>query len=130
MDYLVLLAGTGGSIVGIGKYLKEKNPDLKIIGVQPAKDSLKDPNFPERNTIDGVLEFGVSYDECLEVSADDAYETGRQLVKSDGIFLGQSAAAAVYASSLVAKRPEAEGKTIVAICADNAFKYLSTNIYR
>ena len=145
VDYLVLLAGTGGSIVGIGKYLKEKNPDLKIIGVQPAKDSLKDPNFPERNTIDGVLvfdnvpkekeilyfkEFGVSYDECLEVSADDAYETGRQLVKSDGIFLGQSAAAAVYASSLVAKRPEAEGKTIVAICADNAFKYLSTNIYR
>lgn len=145
VDYLVLLAGTGGSIVGIGKYLKEKNPDLKIIGVQPAKDSLKDPNFPERNTIDGVLvfdnvpkekeilyfkEFGVSYDECLEVSADDAYETGRQLVKSDGIFLGQSAAAAIYASSLVAKRPEAEGKTIVAICADNAFKYLSTNIYR
>ena len=87
-------------------------------------------NVPKEKEILYFKEFGVSYDECLEVSADDAYETGRQLVKSDGIFLGQSAAAAVYASSLVAKRPEAEGKTIVAICADNAFKYLSTNIYR
>lgn len=145
VDYLVVLAGTGGSIVGIGKYLKEKNPDLKIIGVQPAKESLKDSNFPERNTIDGVLafhnvpkekeilyfnEFGVTYDECLEVNADDAYETGRELVKTDGIFLGQSAAAAVYASKVIAKRAEAQGKNIVAICADNAFKYLSTNIYK
>ncbi len=145
VDYLVLLAGTGGSIVGTGKYLKEKNPDLKVIGVQPAKDSLKDANFPERNTIDGVLvfhdvpkekeiryfeEFDFTYDECLEVSADDAYEAGRELVKSDGIFLGQSAAAAIYAARLVAEREEAKGKNIVAICADNAFKYLSTNIYK
>lgn len=145
VDYLVLLAGTGGSIVGIGKYLKEKNPNLKIIGVQPAKESLKDSRFPERNTIDGVLvfhnvpkekeilyfkEFGVTYDECIEVNADAAYETGRELVKSDGIFLGQSAAAAVNAATIIAKREEAQGKTIVAICADNAFKYLSTNIYK
>ncbi|MDO4942249.1 MAG: PLP-dependent cysteine synthase family protein [Lachnospiraceae bacterium] len=145
VDYLVLLAGTGGSIVGIGKYLKEKNPDLKIIGVQPARESLKDSNFPERNTIDGVLvfhnvpkekeilyfkEFGVTYDECIEVNADIAYETGREIVKSDGIFLGQSAAAAINAATIVAKRKEVEGKTVVAICADNAFKYLSTNIYK
>lgn len=145
IDYLVLLAGTGGSIVGIGKYLKEKNPNLKIIGVQPAKESLKDANFPDRNTIDGVLafhnvpkekeilyfkEFGVAYDECIEVNADDAYETGRELVKSDGIFLGQSAAAAIRAAAVIAGRAEAKGKTIVAVCADNAFKYLSTNIYK
>lgn len=145
VDYLVLLAGTGGSIVGIGKYLQEKNKNLKIIGVQPAKESLKDPKDPEKNTIDGVLafhnvpkekeilyfkEFGVTYDECIEVNADDAYETGRQLVKSDGIFLGQSAAAAINAATVIAKREEAKGKTIVAICADNAFKYLSTNIYK
>lgn len=57
VDYLVLLAGTGGSMVGIGKYLKEKNKNLKIIGVQPAKESLKDPKDPEKNTIDGVLAF-------------------------------------------------------------------------
>ena len=145
VDYLVVLAGTGGSIVGIGKYLKEKNKDLKIIGVQPAKESLKDANHPEKNTIDGVLafhnvpkekeilyfkEFDVTYDECLEVNADDAYETGRELVKSDGIFLGQSAAAAINAASVIANREEAKGKTIVAICADTAFKYLSTNIYK
>lgn len=145
VDYLVLLAGTGGSIVGIGKYLQEKNKNLKIIGVQPAKESLKDPKDPEKNTIDGVLafhnvpkekeilyfkEFGVTYDECIEVNADDAYETGRQLVKSDGIFLGQSAAAAINAATVIARREEAKGKTIVAICADNAFKYLSTNIYK
>lgn len=145
VDYLVLLAGTGGSIVGIGKYLQEKNKNIKIIGVQPAKESLKDPKDPEKNTIDGVLafhnvpkekeilyfkEFGVTYDECIEVNADDAYETGRQLVKSDGLFLGQSAAAAINAATVIAKREEAKGKTIVAICADNAFKYLSTNIYK
>ena len=145
VDYLVLLAGTGGSIVGTGKYLKEKNPNIKIIGIQPAKDSLKDTNYPDRNTIDGVLvfhnvpkekeikyfkEFDFTYDECLEVSADDAYATGRELVKSDGIFLGQSAAAAIYAARLIAEREEAKDKNIVAICADNAFKYLSTNIYK
>lgn len=106
---------------------------------------MKDAKHPEKNTIDGVLafhnvpkekeilyfkEFDVTYDECLEVNADDAYETGRELVKSDGIFLGQSAAAAINAASVIANREEAKGKTIVAICADNAFKYLSTNIYK
>lgn len=145
VDYVVMLVGTGGSIVGIGKYLKEKNPNIKIIGAQPAPESLKDSNYPERNTLDGVLtfhnvppareilyfkEFEFEYDECIEINADRAYETGRELVKSDGIFLGHSAAAAVRVASEVARRPEAAGKTIVAICADNAFKYLSTNIYK
>lgn len=145
IDYLVALVGTGGSIIGVGKYLKEKNPDIKIIGVQPAKESLKDPRYPERNTLDGVLvfdgvpeerkiryfdEYDFVYDECIEINADLAYETGRELVKSDGIFLGQSASAAVNVAAQVAKREEAKGKTIVAICADNAFKYLSTNIYK
>lgn len=145
VDYLVALVGTGGSIIGIGKYLKEKNPDIKIIGVQPAKESLKDPRFPERNTLDGVLvfdgvpeerkiryfeEYDFVYDEIVEINADRAYETGRELVKSDGIFLGQSASAAVNVAAQIAKRPEAKGKNVVAICADNAFKYLSTNIYK
>ena len=145
VDYLVALVGTGGSIIGIGKYLKEKNPNVKIIGVQPAPESLKDPRFPERNTLDGVLvfdgvpeerkiryfeEYDFIYDECIDINADLAYETGRELVKSDGIFLGQSASAAVNVATQIAKREEAKGKTIVAICADNAFKYLSTNIYK
>ena len=132
VDYLVALVGTGGSIIGIGKYLKEKNPNIKIIGAQPDKESLKDLRYPERNTIDGVLtfdgvpeerkiryfeEYDFVYDECIDVNADLAYETGRELVKSDGIFLGQSASAAVNVATQIAKRPEAKGKNIVAICA-------------
>lgn len=145
IDYLVALVGTGGSIIGIGKYLKEKNPNIKIIGVQPAPESLKDSRFPERNTLDGVLvfhnvpeerkiryfnEYDFECDEYIEVNADLAYETGRELVKTDGIFLGQSASAAIKVAADIAKRPEAKGKTIVAVCADNAFKYLSTNLYK
>lgn len=76
----------------------------------------------------GNIDF--QYDEVVEVNADLAYEVGRDLVRTDGIFLGQSAAAAIKVATDIAKRPEAKGKTIVAIYADNAFKYLSTNIYR
>lgn len=145
VDYLVALVGTGGSLIGIGKYLKEKNPDIKIIGAQPAPESLKDSRYPERNTLDGVLvfegvpeerkiryfnEFDFRYDEVVEVNADQAYAVGRDLVRTDGIFLGQSAAAAIKVATDISARPEAKGKTIVAICADNAFKYLSTNIYK
>lgn len=145
VDYLVALVGTGGSLIGVGTYLRKQNPNIKIIGVQPAPESIKDSRYPERNTLDGVLvfhgvaeekriryfdEFDFQYDEVIEVNADDAYAVGRELVKTDGIFLGQSAAAAVKAAGDVAKRPEAAGKNIVAICADNAFKYLSTNIYK
>ena len=68
------------------------------------------------------------YDECLDIVAEDAYETGRRLVKSDGVFLGQSAAAALKAATIIAERPEA-GKNIAIIMADNAFKYLSTKMY-
>ena len=68
--------------------------------------------------------------EVINIDADDAYQTGRDLVKSDGIFLGQSAAAAIKAAEIIAKRQEAKGKTIVAVLADNAFKYLSTDIYK
>ena len=98
----------------------------------------------EANTIDGVLAFNdvpaqsvpvffnpeqVPYDECLDIVAEDAYETGRRLVKSDGVFLGQSAAAALKAATIIAERPEASGKNIAIIMADNAFKYLSTKMY-
>lgn len=145
VDYLVALVGTAGTLVGTGKYLREKNPKVRIVGAQPAADSRKDPAHPERKTIDGVLafsdvpadrvpdffeQFGERPDEVLDLDADEAYAMGREVVRTDGIFLGQSAAAALLAATKVAQRPEAEGKTIVAICADNAFKYLSTNIYR
>ena len=144
VDYLVGLVGTGGSITGVGKFLKEKNPKLSIIGAQPAPASRKDPAHPEINTIDGVLAFSgvapgripayfdtlnVHCSEVLDLDADEAYAVGRKVVRTDGIFLGQSSAAAILAATKIANRPEARGKTIVALCADNAFKYLSTNIY-
>ena len=106
------LVGTGGTLAGLSRFLKEKDPDIKVIGAQPAKVSRKSLDHPEANTIDGVLAFdGIPaasvpvffdqknppYDECLDIVAEDAYETGRTLVKTDGIFLGQSAAAAIKA---------------------------------
>ena len=145
IDYSVQLVGTGGSMAGLSAYLRNKNPDVKIIGAQPASVSLKNQDFPDRNTMDGVLQFhGVPeqlvpaffrqfkthYDECLDVVAEDAYETGRKLVRTEGFFVGQSSGAALWTATQIAKRPEAEGKTIVAIMADNAFKYLSTNMYK
>lgn len=145
VDYFTALVGTGGTLTGCGKYLKEKNPGVKVIGAQPALTSRKDAAHPERDTIDGVTAFAgvnedavpeffgqyqVHCDEVLDLDADEAYETGRDLVKSDGIFLGQSAAAAVLSARKIAERPEAAGKTIVCVCADNALKYLSTNIYK
>lgn len=145
VDYVVQLVGTGGTLSGLSAYLRTKNPDVKIIGAQPAKQSLKDSAFPERNTIDGVLkfdgvpedkvptlfhQFNAVYDECFDVIAEDAYEAGRKLVGSEGFFVGQSAGAALWVATQIAKRPEAAGKNIVVILADNAFKYLSTNMYK
>lgn len=143
VDYLVALVGTGGTLAGVSRYLKEKNPNIKVIAAQPHPISRKHPDHPEVNTIDGVLAFHnaptlpafwsentLPYDECLDIIAEDAYETGRTLVKTDGLFLGQSAAAAVNAATVIARRPEAEGKNIAIMLADNGFKYLSTNIYR
>lgn len=145
VDIVVALVGTGGTLAGISRYMKERNPRIQIIGAQPAKASRRSPENPNPNTIDGVLAFdGVAswkipvffdehhlpYDECLDIVAEDAYETGRRLVRTDGIFLGQSASAAVKAATIVAQRPENESKNIVIMLADNAFKYLSTNMYK
>lgn len=143
VDILVALAGTAGTISGTGKYLREKNPDLKIYAVQPAVASRPSAENPSPNTIDGVVPFegipddakppfifDIKYDECIDVLAEDAYATGRQLTLTDGIFLGQSAAAALHAATLVAKRPENFGKNIVIIMADDGLKYLSTNMYK
>lgn len=105
VDYVVQLVGTGGTLSGLAKYFREKNSDVKIIGAQPAEQSKKNPNFPDRNTIDGVLNFNgvpeqnypplftafdTKWDECFDVVAEDAYETGRKLVSTEGFFVGQS----------------------------------------
>jgi cysteine synthase A len=144
IDYLVACVGTGGTLAGASKFFREKNPDIKIIGAQPAEASRRTPEHPNPNVIDGILVFdgekksmpsyfdenNLPYDEVIDVVAEDAYAVGRRIARTDGAFLGQSAGAALYAATEVAKRPEAKGKNIVAVLADNAFKYLSTQMYR
>lgn len=144
VDYVVCCVGTGGTLAGLSKFMKEQNPDIKVIGAQPAEASRRTPEHPNPNVIDGILVFDAEkrsvptyfdeanppYDEVIDVVAEDAYATGRKLAHTDGLFLGQSAGAAIYAATQIARRPEAAGKTIVAVLADNAFKYLSTQMYR
>lgn len=145
VDIVVGMMGTAGTIHGTTKFLKEKNPDLKVYVVQPAVQSRISAENPHPNTIDGVVPFAgpgfsreglsefhrvVEYDEYIDVVAEDAYATGKELAQSDGIFLGQSAAAALNAATLIAKREENKGKNIVVLMADNGYKYLSTNMYK
>ncbi|MDD6235695.1 MAG: pyridoxal-phosphate dependent enzyme [Lachnospiraceae bacterium] len=143
VDYAVMLAGTAGTLTGVGRYLKEHVPGVKIIGVQPDLESLYKPG-EDRDTIDGVVHFdnngevhhpfivknNFKYDECIDVDGADAYATAREIASSDGIFLGASAAAAIYAAKTVALRPETAGKRIIVILPDDGMKYLSTKMYK
>ena len=143
IDYAVMLAGTAGTLTGVGKYLQEHIEGIKIVGVQPTLDSMYKPG-EDRDTIDGVVHFdndGVCnhpfvlktdfhYDEVIDVDGSETYETARELATSDGIFLGASAAAAVLAAKEIALREENEGKKIVVILPDDGMKYLSTRMYR
>ena len=144
VDIVVSAPGTAGTITGLAKFFREKNPDIKIVAVQAEPGSRAGaPGTPQ--TIDGIAPFGdpgfpdaakapfivgFNYDECIDVKGEDAYAVGREIARTDGVFLGQSAAAALYAATELAKRPENKGKNIVAILADNGMKYLSTNMYK
>lgn len=149
VDILVAMVGTGGTISGLEKYFKEKNPDIQIIAVQPDEKSRLDANNDNGDTIDGVvplasngeyfpdglqpplvLSNGTKYDELISVYSGDAFATGREIVRTDGLFVGMSAAAAIFAAKQVAERPENAGKNIVVILADDGTKYLSTNMYK
>lgn len=148
VDYFVAMGGTAGTIVGTGRYLREKNPNVKIVGVQAAKSSRPDsPDFTG-HIVDGTLPLsgvaapliptliktnennGFKFDEVIDVKAEDAYKTAQETAKTDGLFLGTSAAAALTAAIEIAKRPEAAGKNIVVIYPDNGYKYLSTELYK
>ncbi len=147
VDYFVAMGGTAGTLVGTGRYLKEKNPDVQIVGVQSAPSSRPDsPDFTG-HIIDGTLPLGrvpdslvptiikdnedngFAFDEIIDIKAEDAYRTAQETAETDGLFLGTSAAAALTAAIQIAKRPEAEGKNIVVIYPDNGYKYLSTDLY-
>ncbi len=143
VDILVACAGTGGTISGTGAYLKEKNPDIKIVGVQPGPNSLPSDEIPQpENEITGVHPFvGVAdnlipstldrniYDEYIAVEALDAYEAARQVAKTDGILVGESSGAALFAAKTLAEKEENKGKNIVVIFPDTGLRYLSTGLF-
>ncbi len=142
VDILVANVGTGGTVSGTGKFLKSKNPELKVVAIQPGQNSLPSDSNPEPEEITGVHPFdGVPveripatmnlniYDEKIEVETIDAYKSAREVAKTDGILVGTSSGAAIYAATELAKRPENRGKTIVAVLPDTGLRYLSTNLF-
>ena len=142
VDILVANVGTGGTVSGTGKYLKSKNPDIKVVAIQPGPDSLPSEANPAPEEITGVHPFdGIPaeripstmnlniYDEKFEVETIDAYKAARAAAKSDGILVGTSSGAAIHAAVQLAKRPENKGKTIVAVLPDTGLRYLSTNLF-
>ena len=142
VDILVANVGTGGTVSGTGKYLKSKNPDLKVVAIQPGPESLPSEANPAPEEITGVHPFdGIPaeripstmnlniYDEKFEVETIDAYKAARAAAKSDGILVGTSSGAAIHAAVQLAKRPENKGKTIVAVLPDTGLRYLSTNLF-
>lgn len=137
VDIFVAGIGTGGTLTGVGRYLREKNPAVKIIGVEPATSPLltKGVAGPHglqgigANFVPSILDTAL-YDEVLTVTDEEAYETGRALAQTEGVLAGISAGAAVFAAAEVAKRPENAGKTIVVLLPDTGDRYLSTPMFQ
>lgn len=136
VDIFVAGVGTGGTLTGTGSYLKAQNPAVKVIAVEPASSPLLSKGWAGAHGLQGIganfvpaiLNTSV-YDEVIAVSDEDAYQTGRLLARKDGIMVGISAGAAVFAAAELAKRPENEGKTIVVLLPDTGDRYLSTPMF-
>ena len=136
VDIFVAGIGTGGTITGTGKYLKERNPNVKIVGVEPADSPLLTKGVAGPHGIQGIganfvpsiLDTGV-IDEILTVTTEDAYAVGRRMGTEEGILAGISGGAALWAALQLARRPENAGKTIVALLPDSGERYLSTAMY-
>ena len=136
VDIFVSGIGTGGTLSGAGKFLKEKNPSVKIVAVEPEGSPVLSKGTAGPHKIQGIgagfvpktLDTGV-YDEILAVSNEDAFHTGNLIAKNEGVLVGRSSGAAVYAASVLARRPENKGKNIVAILPDTGERYLSTPLF-
>ena len=136
VDIFVAGVGTGGTITGIGEYLKSQNPDVKIVAVEPATSPVLSKGTAGAHKIQGigagfvpkVLDTEV-YDEILPIENDDAFEEGRAFAVSEGILVGISSGAALKAATILANRPENKGKNIVALLPDSGDRYLSTALF-
>ena len=136
IDIFVAAAGTGGTISGTGKYLREKNPDIKIVAVEPTGNAVLNGGEPGPHKIQGIgggptppVTDESLFDEVIDVTDEDAYLAARQIPRVEGISIGISAGAAVYAATQIAKRKENAGKNIVVIIPDSGDHYLSGDLY-
>ena len=128
--------GTGGTITGVGEYLKEQNPAVKVVAVEPETSPVLSGGAPGAHKIQGigagfvpeVLNTSV-YDEIIKVSNEDAFAAGRAIAVEEGVLVGISSGAALHAATELARRPENKGKTIVALLPDSGDRYLSTALF-
>lgn len=136
VDIFVAGVGTGGTITGVGEYLKEKNPDIKIVAVEPAGSPVLSKGAPGAHKIQGIGAGFVPdvlntkiYDEVITIENNDAFNEGKAFAVSEGILVGISSGAALKATSILAERPENKGKTIVVLLPDSGDRYLSTPLF-
>ena len=136
VDLFVAGVGTGGTVTGVGKYLKSKNPNVKVVAVEPAGSPVLSKGVAGPHKIQGIgagfvpdtLDTKV-YDEIIAVENEDAFKTGRAIAHKEGVLIGIASGAAVYAATVLAKRPENKGKVIVALLPDTGERYLSTPLF-
>lgn len=136
VDIFVAGVGTGGTISGVGKYLKSKNPDIKVVAVEPASSPVLSEGTAGPHKIQGIgagfvpetLDTSI-YDEVLTVNNEDAFAAGREVARTDGVLVGISSGAALWAATELAKRMENEGKVIVVLFPDTGERYLSTPLF-
>ncbi|MBQ9984666.1 MAG: cysteine synthase A [Lachnospiraceae bacterium] len=137
VDIFVAGVGTGGTITGVGEYLKSKNPDIKIVAMEPADSSVLSGGQPGPHKLQGIGAGFVPeilnteiYDEIITVNNEDAFTEGRAFARSEGILVGISSGAALKAATILAKRPENAGKNIVVLLPDSGDRYLSTPLFQ
>ena len=137
MDVFVAGVGTGGTVTGVGEILKKKKPGVRIIAVEPYESPVLSGGNPGPHQIQGI---GAGFvpevfdrsviDEIIKVKGDEAYRTSRKLAKTEGLLVGISSGAAVFAATQIAKNPENKGKNIIALLPDNGERYLSTDLFQ